>query len=1309
MSAGLLLSSSLQTTFAQQQIKVGKGSYAEYAPLSKSKSSGHDGDKSQYMQYRKLNIRESADRPIPTNDWWTNLINGDDKHSGKELTGRLWSYPQYVQGMKYGIDIHYPKYWIDNGTEMKAQSKVCIKGGYDFHPSSPMAENWSDWTMTFSEEDEGRAMHTTIAHGVPFTWIETKGLSPVISVEQMGNDGSCNLLTGKVEVEYIDNDNHPLANGTYTRFAIRISNEATADLYGIYLPDNTYVSFSNGKATIDFEGDNGFVVVALLKSCDDLGRYAQYAYSKPDDTKVSWTYNDGNMSTRWQVEAIDLRTGNATTDFLQGFIPHHYRERYATYGHSFLDNEYATPRGRMKLATGNDFTISYKFSGMLPWYAVPDDTEGEHAFDTERMLDMIRQYASTGTFGNDTYWGGKGLTQMALNMSFAREMGDENLFRQCHDRLKETLVNWLTYTPGEDSFFFAYDPRYHGLIGYNTSYDSDTYNDHHFHYGYFTLAAAILALVDDDFRIGYGDMIRLVARDYANYKRDSWACFLRTMDPWAGHSYAGGLGDGAGNGQESTSEAMQGWGGLYLLGVALRDNEMRDAGIFGWVTESRAIAEYWFDRHGDIVGDDFHTGNDKEYNIDYTKFKHTRDGVVDYTIPYSSNLTSHGVGWWTWFGGDPVFMQGIQWMPISPALDYLGEDKAFAQWDYERLMELKEHAGWEDYSGSGAWLGDSDWGNVVLSYRQWSDPDDAAAIFDKGWENNWPTMRKSSTNGITYFVAHSHRSWGDIDWNVTADCPTARVYVKDGVRTHIAYNPGDEQLTVHYSDGFSLDVPARQMKVEGKETSSCSMVYPVDNSEEDLRERLLMNNIALGKPCKASSEENVGTVKQNATDGDLSTRWGSSHQDGEWLQVDLGEKADIYKVRIRWEAAFASEYLIELRDTEDGEATYSKAGAGTANGWTELPIGDHSGRYVRVTGAKRGTQYGTSLYEMEIYERLESSSDHDLMGVEMESDQPTLKEDCASRINIKGYDYLGEEKTVEVLWNSDDGAISSDGVFVPAVSGKATVNAIVENMQISKTFPVEEARRAEAMKLNVPAGMVVNTPYHFSVECTDQFGAPIDASPDIQGEMDIDLENMTMQSDKMGTFTVAASLGDMKEEASVFVIADAPAAPNDLENIIPIFVNKEESPMNFVYNGGSEQAGDIFTLAEKCRVIYVNKLGTCGFGPLGNMGLDDYDMIHVDIYPTNDAPDFSIHIEGEPRYKSYSKSLTGGRWNSIDLEIVNTTVNWLFLAFSNYLPGDNEAIIANVYFYSKNGVGTGIDSHIIKTVDNNDYYNLMVE
>lgn len=1335
VSGMLLMTSAAQ---AQEPVTVGKGSYAEYAPLAKSKTDEHGGDQSMYMQYRNLYIVEEVGVPIPTNDWWTDLINGDRGRSGREVTGHLWSYPQYVEGMTYGLDIHYPKYWVDNGTEMKAQSKLLVKGGDGFNATTPLAERWSDWTVTFSETSGTKKMTTTLAHGVPFTWVEMTDISPVITAVKTGNDGADNLLSGSVSVDFLDGAGQPLTGTqTLTQFIVKISNSQTADLYGVYLPTGSSITIDGSEATVSYSGAKQFVVVALLKQNSDLNTFATYAYSKPTDTRVSWNYNSGTLTTHWQVTAEDLRTGAATSDVLQGVIPHHYRRNTNNKANGTLtdltffgSNVYLTPRGKLKLVAGNNIDISYKFTGMLPWYPAPHDYAGTdansghkglgsvaNAFDAEKMLTMLSNYAQKGEFGSDTYWGGKGLTQMALNMAFAREMNNEALFNTCHDRLKEALVNWLTYTPGEDNFFFAYDPRFHGLIGYNTSYDSDTYNDHHFHYGYFTLASAILCLVDDDFKQNYGEMVKLIVRDYNNYKRDDWACFMRMMDPWAGHCYAGGMGDGAGNGQESTSESMQGWGGMYLLGVALGDDELRDAGIFGWVSESRATAEYWFDRHGETTIDaDYHTENaaDKDdYNIDYGKFKHTKDGVVDYTIPWSSNLTSHGVGWWTWFGGDPVFMQGIQWMPISPALDHLGEDKAFAGWDYDRLMVLKEHKGWDGNGGVGdnpGDLRDSDWGNVVLSYRQWSDPDDAAAIFDEGWANNWGTMKTSTTNGITYFVTHSHRTYGDIDWTVTANIPTARAYNKGVQKYHVAYNPTNAPVTVNYSDGTSFTVPARQMKCNELDYAAVTTVFPVDNSEPDIREELVMKNLALGKTCTESSHQNVGTVKENATDGDITTRWGSEENDNEWLQVDLGEEATIYKVRVRWEAAYASEYRIELRDTENGTVTYSKTGSGKANDWTELNMGDHQGRYVRMVGVKRGTNYGTSLYEIEVYGQLASAANTDLMGVKITSAKSVLKENEPSQLSIKGYRYDKTEMSVTPTWNTTDGTITAAGVFTPNKYGTVSVSATVDGMTATKTLPVEEGLRLTSLSLQLDGDAIIGQTIPFTAVGKDQFGAPyagaaptfelyeVDSNDELVATTKavLDTENKTFTATMAGDYAIVMKQGTLQQTVKIrgvgpsgVLYSDIPAVADapSMSGKLPLFVGQEIPAMNFDYNGASKKGSDHFPVptigGATANALFAYQLGTFGFGALGDLDISDYNMIHADIYVTNDAPAFSFHTEGAPANKVYAKPLTGGQWNSIDLPITNTSLNWLFFSFNDYKAGTNEALVTNVYLYKE--------------------------
>ncbi len=1108
----MVVTSASVTALAQSAVQVGRGSYAAYTPLSKCRSDQHSGDQSRYMQYRQLNIRERSGQPIPTNDWWTNMINADDRHVGQELTGHLWSYPQFIQGMRYGLDVQWPSYWIADGTEMKSRTVLQVRGD-DFEPTQVCAEQWHDWDVQFSLTDGDKRMLVTMAHGLPFTWIETRGFSPQVPTN--------------------------LADGTYTRsqMAVKLEQDGHADWYGLYFPDGTTLEAEGGVATVKTRGSRQFVVVALLHSEDDLELLSAYAYSVPRRTTVTWDYTEatGLVQTHWSVQAEDLRTGQTAQKVLQGFLPHHYRAGASLQSQPAHIAPYRTPHGLLCLCEGQHQTVTYTFHGMLPYYGLPSNA----GFDTARMRQMIAAYAANGTFGADTYWGGKGLTQMALYMTFAREMGEEELFAQCRDRLKAALVDWLTYTPGESHHFFARDERFGGLIGYDTSYDSETYNDHHFHYGYYTLAGALLALVDDDFRQNYGQMLRLVTKDYANWERDSWACFLRTFDPWGGHSFAGGMGDGNGNGQESSSEAMQGWGGLYLLGVALGDNAMRDAGIFGWVTEARATAEYWFDRHGeDIEAATFHQGLDENYNIDYTRLRnYNEDGSLKYIVPYNSNFTCHGVGWWTYFSGDPVWMAGIQWMPISPALDYLSEDLAFAAWDFQQMWNIKEIGGWYDYGNAHGCLGEeSGIGNVVLSYLQRSDPQQAAQIFDNLWAADKPLARNTDTGGITYYVTHSHLTHGELTWNTTASIPTARAYRNDDdTYTLMAYNPGNDPVDVtFYADGSPIKTlkacAPRQLTIDGVTSKAVTTIVEPQPAAVNLLDSMEMRNIALGRPCYESSHENVGTVKENATDGDLGTRWGSQHSDGEWLTVDLGQQADIYRVRIHWEAAFASQYELQVSDNNESFRPVATAICSQA-GWvtTDLADGqlrtDARGRYLRVVGLQRATPYGISLHELCVYGRLSSMTGSDIVGLKISADRPMLTQGQPSQLTARGYAVDGTWHNVDVQWSSADGDITADGVFTPSAYGMVTVTAKAPGLTIDAQLPCEEGVHAVSLRVSPEEQTVLlGSEAVYEVICIDQFGT------------EMSREQHTYDAGEPGDHQETVSVGSMTATATFHVV-----------------------------------------------------------------------------------------------------------------------------------------------------------------------------
>jgi Domain of unknown function (DUF1996)/F5/8 type C domain len=123
--------------------------------------------------------------------------------------------------------------------------------------------------------------------------------------------------------------------------------------------------------------------------------------------------------------------------------------------------------------------------------------------------------------------------------------------------------------------------------------------------------------------------------------------------------------------------------------------------------------------------------------------------------------------------------------------------------------------------------------------------------------------------------------------------------------------------------------------------------------------------LSQGRPALASSQENGGAPAAAAVDGRPDTRWGSAWSDPQWLRVDLGGTATISRVVLHWEAAYARAYQIQA--SPDGNAWTSIHSTTTGGGGTQTLNVAGSGRYVRMYGTQRGTGYGYSLYEFQVY------------------------------------------------------------------------------------------------------------------------------------------------------------------------------------------------------------------------------------------------------------------------------------------------------------------------------------------------------
>jgi beta-glucosidase len=125
-------------------------------------------------------------------------------------------------------------------------------------------------------------------------------------------------------------------------------------------------------------------------------------------------------------------------------------------------------------------------------------------------------------------------------------------------------------------------------------------------------------------------------------------------------------------------------------------------------------------------------------------------------------------------------------------------------------------------------------------------------------------------------------------------------------------------------------------------------------------------DLALDQPTTASSTQDVADYPASAaTDGDPGSRWSSASSDPQWLKVDLGSAQQICRVGIDWEAAYAKSYKVQVSDNDSTWTTVYSTTTGTGGDKTFAV--STTARYIRMYGTKRATQFGYSIFELDVY------------------------------------------------------------------------------------------------------------------------------------------------------------------------------------------------------------------------------------------------------------------------------------------------------------------------------------------------------
>ena len=125
-------------------------------------------------------------------------------------------------------------------------------------------------------------------------------------------------------------------------------------------------------------------------------------------------------------------------------------------------------------------------------------------------------------------------------------------------------------------------------------------------------------------------------------------------------------------------------------------------------------------------------------------------------------------------------------------------------------------------------------------------------------------------------------------------------------------------------------------------------------------------NIAQGKTATASTTEGANSASR-AFDGNNTTRWASNWTNTEWIYVDLGATYSVDAVNVLWESAAADDYKIQIASSTSGPWTDCITITNSGYGLKMHEFTARSGRYVRMYATSRTTEWGYSIYEMQVF------------------------------------------------------------------------------------------------------------------------------------------------------------------------------------------------------------------------------------------------------------------------------------------------------------------------------------------------------
>ncbi|KAK1948091.1 putative endo-1 [Phytophthora citrophthora] len=680
------------------------------------------------------------DKPIPTNKWWGNLIHTTAEDINT-VANPAWSNPYALKLPKeapFGIQACYSYTYRQMSHEIADVVKYYL---HEFHndvtlSASEFGSTKPDYEVyAFSElgvsvrtcvTGSSNCMDSALVHGMAFVSATYSGLTP------------------RIESEYAMT---LLDNTTPGKYIVELANKQT----WVVFTSDTSVSFfidGTGSALVGSGAYTGTVRVALLPESGDKSVYDNYAACVVRGGDVS-VQSRTSYSLNWETEG----SGCDSKGLLHFALPHQVEVMSGA--------TTAQSKGSIVLhsSTRGDMVGQVTKSGTWTLSESEADEEVDFYPASKPSAEVVSQVNLLSTLKSDIesewildkgswYFSGKAYQKYASLCLIAADesvVGDDTtLVRNCLDKLESLIEPFLTNSLSAP---LAYETTYKGIVtslafttgDVNVDFGNGVYNDHHYHYGYWVTASAILKKLDPSWSgiAQLNTMVWTLLRDVANPSSDDiYFPTFRYFSWYLGHSYSHGVISIAdGKDQESTSEDVNFYYGMKLWGQVSSNRAVEDLGSLMLRLNARAVRTYFLMTSSNTI--------------------HPPQFVPNHVTGVFFDNKAH---YTTWFSAEKHCIHGIQMIPVSP-INGLVRTKKFIQEEWDDILSKEPIVTGVDTTN--AWLS-----LLLVNEAVINQPDAlaklATATMDDGLTRSWALYNAASHR-------HQTPSYIEAEVNVAGD------------------------------------------------------------------------------------------------------------------------------------------------------------------------------------------------------------------------------------------------------------------------------------------------------------------------------------------------------------------------------------------------------------------------------------------------------------------------------------------------------------------------------------------------------------